>query len=211
MNIILGLTGSVACIKAEDLYKGLSELGEVKIVATESALKFINKFTASYNNLPTTKKLTTTFTIKCNKYTDKTEWNWNNIGDPVQHIELAKWLDVLVIAPLTANTLAKLANGICDNLLTCIYRALPEDKKVILCPAMNTQMWNNKITQRQLYDLINNRTFFTELNTDLTPNVHNMLKVINPISKKLACGDTGIGAMAEVETIVDTVKNYINL
>ncbi len=172
MNILLGVTGSVAAIKAPKLITALREIGTVKTVMTESALKF-NALTDH------------------SVYTDKDEWRWKNIGDPVLHIELRDWFDVFVIAPLTATTMAKMAHGICDNLLTTIWLAAP-NKKVLVAPAMNTQMWNNPITQQNLISLMSLG-----------------VKFVSPIEKKLACGETGIGAMAEIKDIVSMTKLLI--
>ncbi|KOB71374.1 putative phosphopantothenoylcysteine decarboxylase, partial [Operophtera brumata] len=122
-------------------------------------------------------------------YDDTTEWkSWTQRGDPVVHIELGKWADMMVIAPLDANTLAKMAQGICDNLLTCTTRAWDMSKPLLFCPAMNTRMWEHPVTTQQITTLIQ------------WGHVE-----IPPISKKLICGDTGVGAMAEVETIVKKI------
>jgi phosphopantothenoylcysteine decarboxylase len=126
--------------------------------------------------------------------TDEDEWNPKfTVGkDPVLHIELRKWADLLLIAPLSANTLAKIANGMCDNLLTSIVRCWYPLKPILLCPAMNTYMWENPFTDKHL-QLISTFPY---------------MKVITPMSKTLACGDTGIGAMALVEDIVSAVQAY---
>lgn len=93
----------MAAIKVEELVKLLSEIGTVRIVATEAARHF---FDASH--VP----------AEVGVFGDEAEWRaWSKKGDPVLHIELRKWADVLVVAPLSANTLAKLATGLCDNLL----------------------------------------------------------------------------------------------
>ena len=172
MNILLGVTGSVAAIKTPKLIVALREIGAVRTVVTESALKF-NSFTEN------------------SVYTDKDEWKWKNMGDPVLHIELRDWFDVFVIAPCTINTLAKMAHGICDNLLTTIWMASP-NKKVLVAPAANTQMWNNKITQQNVISLMNLG-----------------VKFVSPIEKKLACGETGVGAMAEIKDIVSMTNILI--
>eukprot|EP01106_Pelomyxa_sp_JSP_P005529 TRINITY_DN18750_c0_g1_i1.p1 TRINITY_DN18750_c0_g1~~TRINITY_DN18750_c0_g1_i1.p1 ORF type:complete len:165 (-),score=53.17 TRINITY_DN18750_c0_g1_i1:61-516(-) len=121
--------------------------------------------------------------------TDSDEWLWRKIGDPVLHIELRKWADVFVIAPLSANTLAKLANGLCDNLVTSVARAWDISKPLCVAPAMNTLMWKNPFTAQHLSTLVS------------------MLgaTVIPPISKVLACGDSGEGALADVGTIATVV------
>ena len=128
-------------------------------------------------------------------YRDADEWSaWQGRGDPVLHIELRKWADLLVIAPLSANSLAKLANGMCDNLLTCVARAWDFTKRApIVAPAMNTMMWSHPVTDPQL-KIIQSWGY----------------TVIPPISKTLMCKDTGIGAMAEPQTIVDLILSLIN-
>ena len=88
-------------------------------------------------------------------HTDSEEWEqWKKIGDPILHIELRNWADCFLIAPLDANTLGKIAHGLCDNLLTCIVRAWELHKKhLIFCPAMNTAMWNHPITSKNIASL----------------------------------------------------------
>jgi phosphopantothenoylcysteine decarboxylase len=117
--------------------------------------------------------------------TDEDEWNYK---DNVLHIELAKWCDAMLIAPLTANTLAKISNGLCDNLLTSTVRALG-DTPLLLAPAMNTRMWENPITAEQI---------------EVSKKYYNVT-VIPPIEKQLADGDSGMGALAEDETIINAV------
>lgn len=175
LRIILAASGSVAAIKFGILADSLSDWADVRAVATKPALHFIDK-----QSLSTNVKL----------YTDEDEWSsWSKIGDDVLHIELRKWADAMVIAPLSANTLAKVAGGLCDNLLTCIVRAWDYSKPVFVAPAMNTFMWENPFTQKHL-----------EVLKDLG------LSVISPIPKKLACGDYGNGAMAEPSVIDSTLR-----
>ncbi|XP_041978851.1 phosphopantothenoylcysteine decarboxylase isoform X2 [Aricia agestis] len=127
---------------------------------------------------------------KLHAHEDSTEWSaWQKRGDPVVHIELGKWADLLVIAPLDANTLAKISQGICDNLVTSTVRAWDLKKPLLFCPAMNTRMWEHPITSQQIAAL--KEWGYEE---------------IAPISKTLMCGDTGVGAMAEVSTIVGKIK-----
>ncbi|XP_065589706.1 phosphopantothenoylcysteine decarboxylase isoform X2 [Cyrtonyx montezumae] len=117
---------------------------------------------------------------------------WKGRSDPVLHIELRRWADLMLVAPLDANTLAKLANGICDNLLTCVIRAWDLHKPLLFCPAMNTAMWEHPITAQQVERL---KGFgYTE---------------IPCVVKKLVCGDEGCGAMAEVWTIVESVRRIL--
>src|SRR5690606_5476619 len=96
-------TGSVASIKIEELAKKLSEFADVKVALTKSSLHFVKTEELIKN--------------KISVYLDEDEWKWTKISEPVLHIELRKWADVLLIAPLSANSLAKIANGLCDNLV----------------------------------------------------------------------------------------------
>ena len=191
MKIILGITGSVATVLTPKLVLRLKESGhEIKLVATTPAVYFLQeemiigaRFCPDHD-----------WETGVEFYRDKYEWPEGGYrrNDPVRHIEFRTWADCLLIAPLTANTLAKLANGSCDNFLTCIARAWPKEKPMILAPAMNTEMWIDPITSEQL-DRLRGR-YLT-------------LLFVNPIEKRLACGDVGLGAMAEIETIVAAVNS----
>ncbi|XP_039094075.1 phosphopantothenoylcysteine decarboxylase isoform X6 [Hyaena hyaena] len=117
---------------------------------------------------------------------------WKCRSDPVLHIDLRRWADLMLVAPLDANTLGKVASGVCDNLLTCVIRAWDCRKPLLFCPAMNTAMWKHPITAQQVGLL---KAFgYVE---------------IPCVAKKLVCGDEGLGAMAEVGTIVDKVKEVL--
>ncbi|KAJ2397446.1 hypothetical protein GGI05_000640, partial [Coemansia sp. RSA 2603] len=145
-RVLIGATGSVASIKVPQLAQTLLTLAsthnlslEISIAASNSALHFFRR-----EQLPASVTL----------YTDKDEWSgWKKIGDPVLHIELRKWADALVVAPLDANTLAKMANGFCDNLLTCVVRAWDMRRPRVVAPAMNPMMWEHPVTERQLEEL----------------------------------------------------------
>ncbi|KAK7115442.1 phosphopantothenoylcysteine decarboxylase-like [Littorina saxatilis] len=179
-RVLVACTGSVAAIKVPTLLADLSQLSckpEIQLITTEHSRHFFD--------------LTQ---VKCPVFKDENEWeNWTSVKDPVLHIELRRWADVMVIAPLDANTLAKISNGICDNLLTCVVRAWDLERPLLFAPAMNTHMWNHPLTAQQITTL---KTFgYME---------------IPCISKKLACGDTGMGAMAEVSTIVAQVEQMLS-
>nr|XP_035960716.1 phosphopantothenoylcysteine decarboxylase isoform X1 [Halichoerus grypus] len=117
---------------------------------------------------------------------------WKCRSDPVLHIDLRRWADLMLVAPLDANTLGKVASGICDNLLTCVIRAWDCRKPLLFCPAMNTVMWEHPITAQQVGQL---KAFgYVE---------------IPCVAKKLVCGDQGLGAMAEVGTIVGKVEEIL--
>jgi phosphopantothenoylcysteine decarboxylase len=126
------------------------------------------------------------------------------------HIELRRWADVLVIAPLDANTLAKLANGLSDNCLTCVWRAWDTTRPIILAPAMNTVMWEHPLTSRHLRKLVPAEAPPNFTNDQLIAWINNQshgVRIVGPIEKNLACGEIGMGAMAEVEAIVQTVNH----
>lgn len=203
MRILLGLTGSVASVKATELASALTAAGhEVRVVATEPALAFFGPAT-----LPTGVDL----------YRDADEWPSGRLftlGEPVLHIELRKWADALLIAPLDANTLAKIALGLSDNLLTCVYRAWDLTKPVTLAPAMNTFMWDNPATRRHLRQLLADHQGplceaddVEELIETINHGCPN-LEIIGPVSKTLACGDEGMGGMACVDEIVTALRKF---
>ena len=129
------------------------------------------------------------------------EWRvWDKMGDPVEHIVLRDWATVCVIAPLSAHSLAKFANGLCDDTLSCIFRAWKfgiHGKPLILAPAMNVAMWEHPITSQQLKQIV---SFGAKPDT-----CKSCVHVVSPQEKVLACGEIGIGAMAGVNIIVDTV------
>ncbi|ORX49909.1 flavo protein [Hesseltinella vesiculosa] len=175
-NVLLGCTGSVASIKVplivEELKKKIPGVN-VKVVPTNASYFFFKDMA-----------------IDAPVHTDEEEWAlWKKKTDPVLHIELRKWADVFVIAPLDANTLAKMANGICDNLLTCVLRAWDLDNLILLAPAMNTNMWHHPFTRKHINEV----------------NAIYKMSVIAPTSKLLACGDVGVGAMAEPKEIAEEV------
>ncbi|XP_043380154.1 phosphopantothenoylcysteine decarboxylase isoform X1 [Chelonia mydas] len=196
-NVLVGVTGSVAALKLPILVSELLEIPglKVRVVTTERAKHFYNP-----QEIPVT------------LYSDTDEWQgrlashscrslakcklerrrlllWKGRTDPILHIDLRRWADLMLVAPLDANTLAKIANGICDNLLTCVIRAWDMTKPLLFCPAMNTAMWEHPITAQQVEQL---KDFgYME---------------IPCVVKRLVCGDEGRGAMAEVWTIVEKVK-----
>ncbi|KAF8918935.1 flavoprotein [Mucidula mucida] len=123
-------------------------------------------------------------------WTDKDEWTDTfNIGDPILHIELRRWADVVLVAPCSANTLSKIAHGLCDNLVTSLLRALTPTTPTYVFPAMNTLMYEHPLTAEHL-----------RIVRDVV-----MYNVVGPIGKALACGDVGMGAMTEWRDIVNIV------
>ena len=199
VDVILGMTGSVASIKAGELIMRLAYLAgpritSLKVVATKAAKHFFNW--EELNEF--------WFHHAVEFHSDEEEWrDWKKVGDPVLHIELRRWADILVIAPCSANTLAKLANGLCDDLLSCIVRAWDfkdPNKRLIIAPAMNTMMWESPFTQKHLETLV-------ELGGG-TMDDQKRVQIIGPVEKTLACGDVGNGAMASPEDIVRLVADY---
>ncbi|KAA8491328.1 Phosphopantothenoylcysteine decarboxylase [Porphyridium purpureum] len=179
MRVLLAASGSVAALKVPQLADFLVRADhEVQIIVTESADKFLE----CEAKVP----------LNVRVWRDADEWTtWQKRGDPVLHIELRKWADVLVLAPLSANTLAKITIGLCDNLLTNVARAWDYNHCwLVLAPAMNTYMWESDITRAQMQQVSSR---------------HNV-RVVPPVSKTLICGDIGVGAMADVQEIVACVN-----
>lgn len=215
-NILLGVTGSVAAIKTPEVVAEIRRRGHpLKVVATQASLYFFDPAALDPGQSGRDPNLV---------ILDEDEWPGRSSGqryqrrDDVLHIELRRWAHVLVIAPLDANTLAKLANGLCDNCLTCICRAWEPTRAVVLAPAMNTLMWEHPLTMRHLGQLAvdagaSARPDHVSL-TDLPAwiNAHcRTLRVVPPITKQLACGDVGVGAMASPVEIADTIEAALSL
>ncbi|MCI0642862.1 MAG: phosphopantothenoylcysteine decarboxylase [Gemmataceae bacterium] len=212
-NVLLGVTGSVAAIYTPNLYEDLRAAGhQVKIVATRAALYFFDPLHIEPTILQSRAQRNPD--VVC---LDEDEWPGRDTGqryergDKVIHIELRRWADVFLIAPLDANTLAKLACGLADNYLTCVWRAWDRSRLVVLAPAMNTLMWEHPLTLRHFRQLAMDAGAEPPADLDLDAlldwiNVNcRALRVVPPISKKLACEDVGIGAMAERTEIITTV------
>ena len=189
-NVLLGVTGSVAAVRTPPLYEALKRAGQrVKVVATDAALYFFDPAALTPGREGRDPDVVTL---------DEDEWpgqadgrRWQR-GEEVLHIELRRWADLLLIAPLDANTLAKLALGLCDNCLTCVWRAWEPSRPAVLAPAMNTLMWQHPATARHL----------RQLAEDAGP----ALRVVPPASKKLACDDVGVGAMAALDDILTMLR-----
>jgi phosphopantothenoylcysteine decarboxylase len=215
-NILLGVTGSVAAIRTPALFAALRQRGwAVKIVATRAATYFFDP--TEIASLEPGRRNPNVVIL------DEDEWPGQSTGkrydrdDPVLHIELRRWADLFLIAPLDANTFAKLANGLCDNCLTCVWRAWDQARPVVLAPAMNTLMWQNPITRRHLRQIAadaNANHIPEDLDAAATIDLINdrskTLRIVPPQVKELACGDVGLGAMAEVADIVAAVTSQIS-
>src|SRR5262245_39204480 len=210
-NVLLGVTGSVAAVRTPALYQALTQAGHAgRVVATYASLYFFGPAEVA----PSGEKVVTI---------DADEWPGRDSGrryqrdDPVLHIELRRWAELFVIAPLDANTLGKLANGLADNCLTCVWRAWDAARPIVLAPAMNTLMWEHPLTVRHLRQIIETLAArpvpaFDDAEglIEWTNTYVARLQIVAPISKRLACGDVGAGAMAEVEHITDAVMMAVS-
>ena len=170
-NIVVGVSGGIAAYKAADLVSRLSKVHNVRVIMTKDALQFVG---------------CETFKILSRNevYVDV----FNDEAKPM-HIDIAKWADIFVVAPATANTIAKLASGICDNMLTLAFLASKAKKLVV--PAMNTNMLDNEATQDNIETL-------KKRGIDILEADYGML----------ACGDIGKGKMPHVGRIIDRI-DYI--
>lgn len=194
-KILLGLTGSVATVLYVKLIEELQKYGDVRVILTEKAEHFVSdeflkgvKVYRERDEWKWTKKEIQGMTENGYFHHDSNKWEKN---DRVLHIELRDESSVLVIAPCSANTLAKISNGICDNLLTSVARAWDPARPFIIAPAMNTHMWEHKVTERNLQD-------FERFSTNN--------RVVPPQYKMLACNTLGLGAMANISDIGERVK-----
>ncbi|MGL5207302.1 MAG: bifunctional phosphopantothenoylcysteine decarboxylase/phosphopantothenate--cysteine ligase CoaBC [Acidaminococcaceae bacterium] len=175
-KIVLGVTGGIAVYKAVDLVSKLRKEGaEVRVVMTDSAAKFVT---------PLTFKEISGNAVAVSMWSDTQEFN-------VEHIALADWADFMIVAPATANILAKAANGIADDLLSTVI--LASKTPVILCPAMNTQMYLSPITQHNLRKLADYGFI-----------------IMQPATGYLACGVSGVGRLPEPAEILSFTKNIIS-
>ncbi len=178
-ELIVGVTSGIALYKVVDLVSSLKDKFNITVIMTEHATKLINQkvFEKASGNKVATKLFRKGFDYK--KYLKLME---------IKHISLADKADLILIAPTTANTIAKLANGIADDLLTTTVLATKAD--VILCPSMNVNMWDNKLTQSNLKKL-------------KQTNFH----IIEPEYGKLACGYKGKGRLANIKSIEEYTLN----
>lgn len=169
--VVIGVTGGIAVYKALDVISALRKKDiEVHVIMTESASKFVN---------PLTFQSISQNMVVTDMFAEPKAWE-------IQHISLAQKADLMLIAPATANVIGKISNGIADDMLSTTVMATKA--KVLIAPAMNTNMYQNPIVQNNISKL---KDFG--------------YKFIEPASGRLACGDIGIGKLADVNTIVEGV------
>ena len=174
-NIVLGITGGIAAYKSASLIGMLRKNGaNVKVIMTKNATQFITPLTIeslSHN------AVATDMFDKVNNY-------------DIEHISLAKFADVFVVAPATANIIGKVANGIADDMLSTTIMAT--NSPIIFAPAMNTNMYNNKIVQANIQKLKDYGYHFVETQIGM-----------------LACGDEGAGKLASLDVILEKIIKVI--
>jgi phosphopantothenoylcysteine decarboxylase/phosphopantothenate--cysteine ligase len=171
MKLLIGVTGGIAAYTACELVSLAVKAGhEVRVLMTHNAKRFVGP--TSFEALSSHPVMDDTF------------------SDPLAHIEWAKWADVVCIAPLSANTLSKLACGLADDALSTVLMAVPAGVPIVLGPAMNTQMWAHPIVQRNLSWLLELERY----------------TVVAPVSKRLACGDHGPGGLASPQDLLDACE-----
>lgn len=176
-NILIGISGGIAAYKTPLLIRQLVKRGcNVKVVVTKNALEFVTPIvlqTLSGNKV---------YSDMFEQYTEVT----------TEHISLSAWADCMIVAPATANIIAKYANGLADDALSTVLLAC--QKQIIFCPAMNTAMYFNKAVQRNLEQLRQDGTIIVDSDEGF-----------------LACGTSGKGRMANVEEIVKQIEDYFSL
>lgn len=175
-TILLAVSGSISAYKAADLSNQLNQLGyNIHIMMTEAATHFIT---------PLTLQVLSQNPVQLDIMREPNPKS-------VNHIDLAKEADVFLFAPASANSIAKLAHGLADNMVTATALALPPHTPKLLAPAMNTRMYDNPLTQ-------NNLQILKDCGYQEIP----------PRASRLACGDVGRGALASLDTIIQSVQAY---
>ncbi len=173
-KVVLGICGGIAAYKSAYLVRELTRLGAtVRVVMTQSAQQFIT---------PLTMQALSGHEVRSERFDTQAE-------RAMGHIELARWADVLLIAPATANCIAKLANGMADDLLSTLY--LVAETPVLICPAMNRSMWAHPATKANCQTL-----------------AERGVVIVGPEEGAQACGEFGFGRMSEVDNIIEALRLY---
>ncbi len=177
-KVIVAVTGGIACYKTAQLVSRLAQAGAtVRVLMTESATRFVTPLTfQSLANAPVVTSM----------------WDVHEHHDS-PHIALARWCDLMIIAPASANTIAKIATGHCDDVVSIVACAIGTAKPMLIAPAMNADMWANPITQRNITTL------------------KDVLKchTVGPDDGWQACRTTGTGRMSEPEAILDAAMKLM--
>ncbi|CAD6503449.1 BgTH12-03113 [Blumeria graminis f. sp. triticale] len=218
-HLLLCASGSVATIKIPLILQALSNYENLSIcvILTKSAISFLSSNTPGNSSVEHILGIRNVNRI----FHDNSEWEhpWQP-ENGVLHIELRRWAHLMVIAPLSANTLAKIVGGLADNLMTSVIRAWDTTgkidggdscKRIIVAPAMNTAMWNHPITAKQIKVLEIEWGIVDGNSTTNEGTTHGWFEVLRPMEKILACGDVGIGAMRSWEEIVVIIEQRLGL
>lgn len=177
-RVVLGVSASIAAYKAATIVTELKKQGvDVHVVMTKNSTAFIT---------PLTMQILSENPVHVDVMTEPSV-------ERINHIYLAQNSDLILIAPTTANTIGKIANGIADDMLSTVCMAAPSSTPKLYAPAMNTKMYEQVVTQENRAKLA--RYGYQE---------------IKPVTERLACGDIGIGAMAKVPDIVQLVMDELN-
>ncbi|KAF2117628.1 flavo protein [Lophiotrema nucula] len=228
IHLLLCATGSVATIKIPNIVQALSKYANlsIRLIFTASATNFLQGQSKEQPSLQDIEALPNVDGI----YFDEDEWRdpWVR-GNKILHIELRRWADLMVVAPLSADTLAKITQGWSDNLLLSVIRAwdtageldpvrdipgldkpreegsreadVKRVKRILVAPSMNTAMWKQPITKKQII----------VLEDEWGVKSGGWFEVLLPMEKELACGDVGGGAMKDWKDIVAIVEDRLGL
>lgn len=178
-KVLIGISGGIAVYKMCSLINKLKKNGAIpKVIMTESATKFVSPLT--FQSLTNEKVHIDMFDVA--KETD------------IEHIKLADWCDLFLLAPATYNTINKIASGIADNLLTTVVSALPKDTPVLIASAMNCHMWENPILQNNLDRL-----------REIKISENNKYNFVGPAKGKLVCGYEGEGVLVDIDEIIKCI------
>ena len=197
VNILLGVSGGVAAYKAVDLASKLVAAGAtVSTVMTEAACQLVGP--KSFEAVTRSAVFISLWDLdsRCwildTRRVLENENRESGIGNRARHVNLADWADIVIVAPATADIIGKIANGICDDLLSttlCACWPLIKSGSALLAPAMNNNMWDNPAVQRNI------------------KTVKQMgFKLIGPVKGRLACGTEAIGRMAEPQDIIKAIE-----
>lgn len=209
-HLLIGASGSVATIKLPNILEILARHDKlsIRIILTKTVGNFLSGQSSEQPRLGSLHRYRNVDAI----YHDEDEWNkpWIR-GRGILHIELRRWAHLLVIAPLSANSMAKLSNGMADNLLLSVARAWDTTgeiqgnmrKRILVAPSMNTAMWRHPVTRKHLKIL--------EEEWGACGESDGWIEVLKPIEKALACGDIGDGAMRDWRDIVVAIEEYLDL
>ncbi len=176
-TILLAVSGSISAYKAADLTSQLGKLGyKIHVLMTEAARDFIT---------PLTLQVLSKNSVHLNVMEEK-------IANRINHIDLGKEADLFILAPASANTIAQLANGMANNMVTATALALPTSTPKLFAPAMNTKMYDHPATQANMERL---KSYG--------------YREIEPKSSVLACGDIGRGALADLDIIIKNIEETL--